>query len=79
MTEKMEDEVSKMGGMGQMIFDKGKKEGLEEGKKEGIDVGVLASLKKLTKNLGVSCEEAMRLLEVPKDDQSRFTEMLAKS
>lgn len=54
----------------------GKEQGLAEGKAEGMEFQKLASIKKLMKNGGMSLEQAMRILEIPIEEQGIYEEKL---
>ena len=68
MTQTMEREVSAMCNLSQGVM----KKGLEKGRAEGI----LSSIKNLIKNMGVSVEQAMSLLEVPEVERQKYMDLL---
>lgn len=68
MTRKIEQEVSDMCNLSEGIW--------EQGRAEGITEGLLASIKVLSKNMGVSVERAMSLLEIPAVEQKKYVELL---
>ena len=58
----------------------GKREGIREGKREGIREGklenLLANIRSLSKTMGLSYEEAMKALRVPKAKRDELLKML---
>lgn len=51
-------------------------EGLKEGLKKGIEEGRLNSVKALMKNVKVSAQEAMKILDVPSEEQQKLLPLL---
>ena len=64
----------------QIARDEGKREGIKEGKKEGEKKGkldtLLANIRSLNKTLGLTYEEAMKALRVPKAKREELLKML---
>ena len=60
----------------------GRSEGLREGRSEGLregrSEGIMASVRNLMKNMGLSIIEAMNALEVPEEERQRYIEALSK-
>ncbi len=55
---------------------KGKREGIKEGKKEGKLENLLANIRSLNKTLGLTYEEAMKALRVPKAKREELLKLL---
>ena len=68
MTKEIEEEVLEMCNLGMAVELKGVKQGKEQ--------SLLESIKKMIKNLGLTAQQAMDTLEIPKDDQARYAAML---
>lgn len=49
--------------------------GVEE---KGIAKGILASIKNLVKNMGVSVEQAMSVLEIPEAERQKYMDLLER-
>nr|WP_300858713.1 hypothetical protein [uncultured Acetatifactor sp.] len=62
MTQTMEREVSVMCNLSKGIEEK----------------GILASIKKLVKNMGVSVEQAMSVLEIPEAERQKYMDLLER-
>ena len=69
-----------MGSLGTQIALRALREGLEKGVAEGVSKGETSSLLKsitsLTKTLGLSREQAMDALEVPKEERPHYNSLL---
>ncbi len=57
---------------------KGRAEGRAEGIARGIAENTLSSIRTLMKNMGISVEQAMKLLEVPEAEQSKYRRLLSE-
>ena len=66
MTQTMEREVSVMCNLSR---------GVEE---KGVVKGILASIKNLVKNMGVSVEQAMSVLEIPEAERQKYMDLLER-
>ena len=55
---------------------KGLEQGRELGRTEGLSEGIISSIQKLVKNMGVSIEQAMSVLEVPETERQNYMELL---
>ena len=66
MTQTMESEVSVMCNLSK---------GVEE---KGVAKGILSAIKNLVKNMGVSVEQAMSVLEVPEAERQKYMDLLEK-
>ena len=53
-----------------------REEGLKEGLQKGIEEGRLNSVKALMKNAKVSAQEAMKILDVPSEEQQKLLPLL---
>ena len=53
-----------------------REEGLKGGLKKGIEEGRLNSVKALMKNAKVSAQEAMKILDVPSEEQQKLLPLL---
>ena len=49
--------------------------GVEE---RGVTKGILASIKNLVKNMGVSVEQAMSVLEIPETERQKYMDLLER-
>ena len=72
MTQTMEREVSVMCNLSKGIREKGAAEGMAK----GMTKGILVSIKKLVKNMGVSVEQAMSVLEIPETERQKYLDLL---
>ena len=54
----------------------GLKKGIEEGRKAGVEEDRLNSVKALMKNAKVSAQEAMKMLDVPSEEQQKLLPLL---
>ena len=57
-------------------IEEGLKKGIEEGRKAGVEEGRLNSVKALMKNAKVSAQEAMKILDVPSEEQQKLLPLL---
>ena len=58
------------------VFDIEKNRLLEQGREEGIARGKLFSIKSMMKNLKISAEQAMEILEIPRSDFAKYMTLL---
>ena len=56
--------------------EEGREIGREEGREEGQDATFVRNLKNMMKNLGITAEEAMKILEVPKEQREKYLHIL---
>ena len=70
MTQAMEQEVSVMCNLSKGV--------LEKGMVKGMTDGILRSIKNLVKNMGVSVEQAMSVLEIPESERQMYMDLLEK-
>ena len=56
--------------------EEGHAQGLAEGLEKGMEKGQISSLKNMIAKLGLSPEEAMRVLEIPLSEQEKYKRML---
>ena len=60
----------------------GMKQGMEQGMKQGmakrITNSILSSIQNIVKNMGISVEQAMSVLEVPETERQKYMELLEK-
>ncbi len=52
--------------------------GRAEGRAEGMANGILVSIKNLVKNMGVSVEQAMSVLEIPEAERQTYMDLLER-
>ncbi len=78
MTQTMEQEVSVMCNLSKGVEEKGMAKGMAKGRAEGMTSGILASIRSLVKNMGVSVEQAMSVLEVPDTERQKYLDLLEK-
>ena len=74
MTQTMEREVSVMCNLSKGVWEKG----IAEGRAEGMANGILASIKNLVKNMGISVEQAMSVLEIPETERQKYMDLLER-
>ena len=74
MTQTMEREVSVMCNLSKGVEEKGMAKGMAKGMTDAI----LVSIKNLVKNMGVSVEQAMSVLEIPEDERQKYIELLER-
>jgi len=53
-----------------------KEEGREEGREKGREEGQFLSLKNLMKNMNLSLEKAMEVLQIPGENRNKFQALL---
>ena len=70
MTQTMEREVSVMCNLSKGVREKGRAEGMAN--------GILASIKSLVKNMGMSVEQAMSVLEIPETERQKYMDLLER-
>ena len=58
------------------VMEKGLAKGRAEGRAEGMADGILASIKSLIKNMGISVEQAMSMLDIPETEQQKYVDLL---
>ena len=58
------------------VREKGVVEGMAEGMAKGMTNGILVSIKNLVKNMGVSVEQAMAVLEIPETERQKYMDLL---
>jgi len=68
MTQKLESEVSGMCNLSKGVLEKGMAKGRAE--------GMISSIQNLVKNMGVSIEQAMSVLEIPETERQNYRELL---
>lgn len=90
MTKTFESEVSVMCNISQGIIEKcmnegmekgmaqGMAQGMEKGMAQGIEKNLLDNIKKLMNNLNFTEQQAMNILEIPEDEQTKLSAMLKK-
>ncbi len=74
MTQTMNEEVSVMCNLSKGVMEKGMAKGMQKGLTEGI----LSALTKLVKNMGMSVEQAMTVLEIPDAERQNYRDLLEK-
>ncbi len=57
------EEVDKMSGMGQTIYDRGMEKGIEQGMEKGIEQGVMQGIIKMGYDLGLPDSEIIKQLQ----------------
>lgn len=72
MTQAMERKVTEMCNLSKGVIEKGVAQGMAQGMAQGI----LASLRNLVKNMGVSVEQAMSVLEIPETERQKYMDLL---
>ena len=79
MTGQLEREVSDMCNLSEGVEQKGIEKGIEKGRQEGIEKGrrvtIIHSVKEIQQKLGMSPEEALELLAIPKEEWSRYIDI----
>lgn len=78
MTRELEGGLQDMCNLGEVIARENMEKGVAKGRAEGITERAISDLKNLIKNTGWSLEQAMATLDVPKEERSRYAELLAK-
>ncbi|MGM9583332.1 MAG: hypothetical protein ACI3WU_06420 [Phascolarctobacterium sp.] len=68
MTEKVKQEVDEMCNLSQGVREDGRKEGREEER--------IKNVKAIMKNVKVSAQEAMKMLDVPSEEQKKLLTLL---
>ena len=70
------DEIAAREYLKKESMEAGREEGREIGREEGQDATFVQNLKKMMKNLGITAEEAMKFLEVPKEQREKYLHIL---
>ena len=86
MTQKLDQEVSSMCNLSEGVLRKGLTRGMAqgmaqgrvEGRAEGLAEGILSSIQSLMKNLNVSVERAMTILDIPEGERQAYLDLLQK-
>ena len=82
MTQKLDEEVSSMCNLSEGVMRKGMAKGMAKGIAKGITKGItertLSNLQSLMKNMGLSIEQAMAVLEVPEGERQGYRDLLKK-
>ena len=74
MTQKLDEEVSSMCNLSEGVMRKG----VAKGMAKGITERTLSNLQSLMKNMGLSIEQAMAVLEVPEGERQGYRDLLKK-
>lgn len=72
LTKKAESEVSKMGSLGQAIFD----DGFNDGFNDGVNNTIASSIQNLVQNLHLSELDAMKALGIAEESYSEYLDLL---
>lgn len=90
MTQKLDQEVSSMCNLSEGVLRKGLTRGMAQGRAEGIaqgmaqgmtkgiTKGILSSLQSLMKNMNLSAEQAMVILDIPEGERPNYLALLEK-
>ena len=57
-------------------IEQGLEQGREQGREEGVEQGKMESIQKLSKNLKITVQEAMELLDISDENQKRYLKMM---
>lgn len=80
MTRTMDEEVSVMCNLSKGVIEKsmakGMAKGMEQGMQQGMTNGILTAIQNLIKNMGVTIEQAMSVLEVPEPERQKYMDLL---
>ena len=80
MTEQIAEEVGHMCNLSQGVMERGVEKGRVEGRAEGIGIGVdtarIESIKALMKNMNMTLEQAIQVLQYPMADKEKFAAAL---
>ena len=80
MTQTMERAVSVMCNLSKGVMAKGMAKGMAQGMAQGMAKGmtdaILASIKNLMKNMSISVEQAMSVLEIPETERQKYMDLL---
>ena len=57
-------------------IDLGLQQGIERGMQQGIQQTHLRDIKNITNKLGVSIDEALKILEIPENEREKYKSML---
>ena len=55
---------------------KGMAQGMAQGMAKGMTDAILASIKNLMKNMSISVEQAMSVLEIPETERQKYMDLL---
>ena len=50
----------------------------DKGRAEGMTSGILSSIRNLVKNMGISVEQAMSVLEIPEAERQKYMDLLER-
>ena len=65
-----------MNRLGQMLMDEGMKKGIKKGIEKGIELSLTNSIKKLMKNMNLTIDQAMDVLEVPENERKKYRQAI---
>ena len=65
-----------MNRLGQMLMDEGMEKGIKKGIEKGIELSLTNSIKKLMKNTNLTIDQAMDVLEVPKNEREKYRQAI---
>ncbi len=76
ITDELERSITDMSGLADFYERKGELIGERKGERKGKEQGMLESISLIMKNANYTVQQAMDLLEIPKDKQAKYKEML---
>ena len=77
LASEFKGDAEHMGSLGEWVWEQGIEQGLEQGLEQGGQQAVVASIRNMAKNLSLSAEQAMDVLEIPEDRRHVYRSLLA--
>lgn len=85
LADEFKGDAEHMGSLGEWVWEQGIERGLEQGMEQGLEQGlerggqqaVVASIRSMAKNLSLSAEQAMDVLEIPENRRHVYCSLLA--
>ena len=76
MNEDMEMEVRHMCNLSKGVEERGIRKGIIQGREEGREEEKLNSIRNVMDTLGLTMEQAMQALKIPKSEQEKYAQLL---
>jgi predicted transposase/invertase (TIGR01784 family) len=76
VSKPLEREVMIMCNVSEQIEERGIEKGIEKGRTEGLEKGRTESIENLMKSMGVSADEAMKILLIPEEEREKYKKLL---
>lgn len=77
LAREFEEDEQTMGSLGEWVWEQGLEQGVEQGVEQGTRAATITSIERVAKNLSLSVERAMDVLEIPEAERAAYREALA--